>query len=1027
MKILAIRGENLASLEEPFDIDFTQEPLASTGLFAITGMTGSGKSTILDALCLALYERTPRMASAKSSDAIKDVDDTTISPTNAASVLRRGAVSCFAEVDFLALNGNRYRSRWSISRAYNKPSGRLRNSTIQVLNIDTDEEEQGTKTELLNRLVELIGLSFDQFRRTVLLAQGEFATFLKADSNEKAELLEKLTGTEIYSELSRLIYARAKNAKMALEEVNRRIGDIQLMSEEERQEKEGKKEENRQRIAEIDIAQKILSKKTEWIKTEQSLKEKRDTARLQSDKAITENKNAEERRAFLTKIDEAQDVREHYSKQIEALNRQTEVKNLLTQQQNELDAITIQEKEAGDKVVSAKNEQEKHAETMRKNDSLLKEARKLDMELQQTEKRKLQIEKEGIELKKKFDESDVLLKKAEKELQTVETSFNNSAAWLKENTSSQPIAESADTLIYRINDYEENIALLEAKRHTIETERNLLESSNKRLKELEEEKERLNQLLPSEVLLLRAKLVSGEPCPVCGSVHHDLDALQQQTDDVQAAELDNQKQLVENELMRVQKEIETQKTTISKAESAAEAYQTNSSTLTNILKGSLQALPDWESLMKQQKLIPHIENLAKEWKNHNENIQTLNPEIARLKTGIENSVHQLKEQEVALKQKREDYQSAKNEYNELTINRNKLFDGKSADEVEQELKETGEKLQKNHENAQETWNNLKQRGEKTRGSILSLKKQLKSETETIATLQNTITNWLQAKNRSFEELETYMKKSGEWISNERKELESLASAQQSAKKLFEERQAEYDLHQKTEGKPDEKETLEQLKETEQELKNEQLTKQKENTTIEIAFQQEEDKKKKLHKFETEREQKTEVSDNWAKLDAMFGSSNGDKFKRLAQGYTLDWLLSHANVHLETLSPRYRLERVNDEGLGLQVVDTDMLNETRSVNSLSGGESFLVSLALALGLSSLSSDRMSIESLFIDEGFGSLDTDTLHTAMNALEALQMQGRKIGVISHVAEMTEAIPVQITVRRASKGKSVVEIIST
>ena len=157
-----------------------------------------------------------------------------------------------------------------------------------------------------------------------------------------------------------------------------------------------------------------------------------------------------------------------------------------------------------------------------------------------------------------------------------------------------------------------------------------------------------------------------------------------------------------------------------------------------------------------------------------------------------------------------------------------------------------------------------------------------------------------------------------------------------------------------------------------------------------------------------------MSERWAKLNELAGSADGAKFRRIAQGYTLDVLLNYANVQLRQLSRRYRLERVPDT-LALQVIDQDMCDEIRTVHSLSGGESFLVSLALALGLSSLSSNRMKVESLFIDEGF----------AMDALESLRTQGRKIGVISHVQEMTERIPVQIRVNRAGNGRSYLEVI--
>ncbi|MNX84244.1 Nuclease SbcCD subunit C [compost metagenome] len=166
-----------------------------------------------------------------------------------------------------------------------------------------------------------------------------------------------------------------------------------------------------------------------------------------------------------------------------------------------------------------------------------------------------------------------------------------------------------------------------------------------------------------------------------------------------------------------------------------------------------------------------------------------------------------------------------------------------------------------------------------------------------------------------------------------------------------------------------------------------------------------------------------ITENWSKLNEIIGSADGKKFRQIAQEYTLDVLLGYANIHLQALTSRYKIERI-PASLGLQVVDQDMGDEVRTVYSLSGGESFLVSLALALGLASLSSSRMKVESLFIDEGFGSLDPTTLNIAMDALERLHNQGRKVGVISHVQEMTERIPVQIKVSKQQSGKSKVEV---
>ena len=209
-----------------------------------------------------------------------------------------------------------------------------------------------------------------------------------------------------------------------------------------------------------------------------------------------------------------------------------------------------------------------------------------------------------------------------------------------------------------------------------------------------------------------------------------------------------------------------------------------------------------------------------------------------------------------------------------------------------------------------------------------------------------------------------------------------------------------------------------------EIENKSAAINKRLTEIEVAFATHNAGKERIKAFEKELNEKVVLCENWKKLNVLLGSADGGKFKAIAQGYTLDILLVYANKHLEELSKRYKLQRIPDT-LALQVVDNDMLGEIRTVHSLSGGESFLISLSLALGLSSLSSNRMKIESLFIDEGFGSLDIDTLSIAMDALENLQTQGRKIGVISHVAEMTERITTRVQVIKSANGRSKINVV--
>jgi DNA repair protein SbcC/Rad50 len=215
MKILQIRGRNLASLAGDFNLDFEHGPLAEAGLFAIAGPTGAGKSTLLDALSLALYDRTPRLES-NSGYQIPDGPDESLGVHDPRNLLRRGTADGLAEVRFIGTDGRRYRASWSVRRARNKVGGKLQQSEIQLFDDESDQSLGRTKTEVVAATERAVGLTFDQFRRSILLAQGEFAAFLKAKSDERSELLERMTGTELYSAISKRAYAKAKEIEESL-------------------------------------------------------------------------------------------------------------------------------------------------------------------------------------------------------------------------------------------------------------------------------------------------------------------------------------------------------------------------------------------------------------------------------------------------------------------------------------------------------------------------------------------------------------------------------------------------------------------------------------------------------------------------------------------------------------------------------------------------------------------------------------------------------------------------------------------
>ncbi|MBP7446140.1 MAG: hypothetical protein KA855_14740, partial [Zoogloea sp.] len=256
----------------------------------------------------------------------------------------------------------------------------------------------------------------------------------------------------------------------------------------------------------------------------------------------------------------------------------------------------------------------------------------------------------------------------------------------------------------------------------------------------------------------------------------------------------------------------------------------------------------------------------------------------------------------------------------------------------------------------------------------------------------------------------------DWLSTERQALQALDTAVDTATAVLHNNEASLAAHQAT--VPGE-EGVDALNARHTRLAAEVAEAREAHTGIKLELARDDERRTRSGSLQADLARQQARTDLWARLGELIGSADGKKFRNFAQQLTLDILLGYANRHLESLSRRYRLQRIADS-LGLLVLDQDMGDELRSVHSLSGGESFLVSLALALGLASLSSHRVRVESLFIDEGFGSLDADSLRVAMEALDSLQAQGRKVGVISHVQEMTERIGTRVEVRRLAGGQS-------
>lgn len=954
MKILAIRLKNLTSIEGTVEVDFTAEPLHSAGIFAISGPTGAGKSTLLDALCLALYDKAPRFATSVESVNLADVGDNQINQSDVRNLLRRGTSDGYAEVDFLGIDGRRYRSRWSVRRTRNKISGSLQPQTLEVKELDTEKEFQGTKKELLIQLVELVGLTYEQFTRTVLLAQNDFATFLKSKGAAKAELLEKLTGTGVYSRISQEVYARNKAAQEEVTLIQNRMNVIELMPEEEllalQKEKELLAEK---RVTGI----KLLAEQNEQLNVVRSLK-------MQEDLWKKKQQEEQEEQARLKMLQGALASQEeglvHFKAQWEAIQPDLKkARQLDVQIQSQQDSYTQSKQmlQSANKQVSEQEQKMRMATEQ--------------LQVSYSSLNRL-LNHVGIEEALQLEQvEEILRQEADKLTAGINT---NEERLLRLNSFGYPLLTEEQMKLQKELTRQQNIRQLTETQTKTKAEIERLEKETTDcLKQLTEQEtalkvtqrlyENARMAVGKDVKALRQQLQEGEACPVCGSTAHPyhqeqevVDTLFRSIEQEYNAAVANCQQ-INNRSIVLQRDWTHQKMVDGQiGEQLAALYKAG------IDAGNEEQIQ--HRLTELAERILEYRNLYAEWQRSDEEIKKMHAHCEALRENVSlcrlamQKVSSAKEQLLLLQntasaeQKR--FEVIEKALNVLRQERSQLLKGKSADEAEAVVAKREKELN------------------------LALEKARKE----VEAVHNRLSG----------------------LQGEMKQITlAIGELQEQYKKI---------------------ESPEQLPEIIKKQQEENLNTERALSTMEARLLQQAKNKLTVEQIAKELAEKQTIAERWAKLNKLIGSADGAKFKVIAQSYTLNLLLLHANKHLSYLSKRYKLQQVPDT-LALQVIDCDMCDEIRTVYSLSGGESFLISLALALGLSSLSSNNLKVESLFIDEGFGSLDAESLRTAMEALEQLQMQGRKIGVISHVQEMSERISVQVQVHKKVNGKSVLTVV--
>ncbi|MDR0281409.1 MAG: AAA family ATPase [Paucimonas sp.] len=1213
MKILAIRLKNLASLAGPFEVDFTAEPLASAGLFAITGPTGAGKSTLLDALCLALFGTVPRLDNIGRETKVPDGDGEILT-NDPRTLLRRGTGSAYAEVDFVGIDGHRYRARWETNRARDKANGKLQGSRQSLHDLDSQQLLSNQSKREYEQLIEArLGLNFAQFTRAVMLAQSEFSAFLKADDKERSELLEKLTNTAIYSQLGRRAFIKAREAFEAHKALELEASGVLPMSEEARADLDQRLASAQQQLKDEQAQQRQFEQQRNWLNELLVLQDQQRGAADALASARQEWEQLAGERLNLTRLEQLAPQRHQFARRQEVLNQLTPLASALEQQrrqQVELGERQVQLEQAlatsREALASAREQQNDNAPRLREAFIIQNNLVRLEQDLNRDREASQQARQacsdaQGqlatlIEHQQRHEQSlasiaaqleqsaaladlgnawnayrgqlqqvmltanrlsqgreelpalqqraetqarqcaelrnslELLFKEAEAEPQALAEQIGLLGTLLQDNRKLQRGFESLAQAWSRQQDVEQRLHALGERQQIAQQQHSELMAAGLQGKQdkiaAEQALTLTRQLLERQRLArsasveeLRAQLQDEQPCPVCGSLEHPyhqpeallenlarhdqdeeanaqraVDELNQKLDDLrsqlgsvkgQLKEYQHQQEQLNTQLQALAPELEghalypqlaehdvgarskwldlqlrrlnddiardeqRQGALLTLQQDAArlqrELQQANESSqqATQQLNQQLDALNTDEQRLQQdlapfESLLPaDIFSALKE--DPAPTFLDLDQRLGARKQLLDQQKDE--QEELAERLKQRDSGEAKQQEHQRELD--KLQQQLAALEAQQQQARAAlAELIGEHRDADHWQQQLEQAVEQARAAEATSNQQLQ-ETRTEAAalaselkaregqhqaldqerqqLDTAIAQWREAHPELDEQgLDALLGMDDEQVAQLRQRLQAVEKAVEQAGVRVQERDDRVQQHQALNLSERSLDELQQAL-----LASQQQLEQHEHQCAELRARQAEDQRRQqasqslAERIGAAREDML----RWGRLNDLIGSASGDTFRKIAQGYNLDLLVHHANHQLRQLVKRYRLKRGGSQ-LGLLVLDTEMGDELRSVHSLSGGETFLVSLALALGLASMASSTLRIESLFIDEGFGSLDPESLQLAMDALDGLQAQGRKVGVISHVQEMHERIGVQIQVRRQGNGLSTLEV---
>lgn len=1116
MKIKKLELHNIASIEDAV-IDFDQQPLSDTDLFLITGTTGAGKTTILDGISLALYNTTPRIA--KGMQGRENANDDNLTGVDPRNIVRQNTGYAFSRLFFVGNDGNEYCAEWNVSRGKKRKADSALSTVVwSVTDLSSGITTSGDTSRKYGEVEEVIkkavGLDFNQFCRTTMLAQGEFTEFLKSNEKDKAAILEKISGSDIYRKIGAAIHKKCSDVNKELEKEEKRHEDIVTMSDEERTEKEQELQKIAQALPVLQASIDHLISGINWLKEDVTSRQKLTSAqeRHTNAQALIQTEEFLAKEQQVKQWNETINVRQSLRNALNELAKAENASKALQQLEETFrDALGGEAYLTGlqgdlmkeiETVCEKIQEQQANASAYGNCQTIVAHIGSLTTartELQKKEESKRKCEQEGLpQAKERYGESSrqlaqasAVLSKTEKELEKIDNTLK--ALDLNGLRNEKEFLQEVERRKTEIQTY---IDKIETDRTSIESEKSQLDSLNEtaakekaELDRLSQEHDRRKETINEFAKVMRSNLSQNlgkvdNVCPVCGQHvgHLKADAI-----------LDQEYEKIKQEYL-LQKD---------KSDAAADAVRKKSNFIAISLKGLAEA---------EDKLATSRQNLAQYLSSRNDAQELMAASDEEI-SGLIMAIAQKIVEGIKVEAEKDAIQALRNTH--------------------MKERNDAEKQTLNDENAVKT---IKQK-------IKDLEKEIKEKSESIAALENTIgmeldgsgweadwkldpdrfTDELKSKTqqyRSYESArdETLRKIDANapilssisdirsevmmampdwrtdqivpakkdrlqdmWIrlnANLKSQLMALKSATDEHARLAgevqefldghescsKERLAELDLisshrHEMDSSYVNDKrnevstasDQLEHaLKDWNVHLQQRPETLKEDDSADDLeaakaAGEAERDRlnvlkgslETELRKDYEERLKKDDTtlleklrkeSEKWKRFNSIYGSADGSDLCKIAQSYVLGSLLTSANHHLHSMAPRYRL-LVTPGTLNLKLEDKYNGYATRSTNSISGGESFLVSLALALALADFG-QHLGVSTLFIDEGFGTLSGEALQSAINTLKALHSSaGRQVGIISHREEIRENIPVQIKVN-ASTGSSastveVVEVI--